>query len=196
MWSKARKKTRESRESRHYSLRSQKIALLSRFTGVRRERGHWRASISVRGSTVELGAYDDEEDAARAYDAAVFKYDLQGNCRYTINFPGEAPLASVLAALPDPAPPRRSGRAPAPKRKVDAPGPVLRCERGLPLRRTKKKPKQKSVEGSRQKKSGKWFHRSFPGREFEDLDAIRAAKRQRAEQRAAYSAQLDAYTGS
>jgi len=81
-----------------------------------------------------------------------------------------------------PPPPRALGRPPAP--------------RGLPLRRTKKKPKQKSVEGSRQKKSGKWFHRSFPGREFEDLDAIRAAKRQRAEQRAAYSAQLDAYTGS
>ena len=180
MWSKARKKTRESRESRHYSLRSQKIALLSRFTGVRRERGHWRASISVRGSTVELGAYDDEEDAARAYDAAVFKYDLQGNCRYTINFPGEAPLASVLAALPDAAPLRRSGRAPAPKRKVDAPGPVLRCERGLPIGRTKKTLADRQM---------KWFHRSFPGREFDDLDAIRAAKRQRAEQRASYTDQ-------
>ena len=59
----------------------------------------------------------------------------------------------------------------------------------MPIGRTKKKPKQKSVEGSRQKQSGKWFHRSFPGREFDDLDAIRAAKRQRAEQRIAYSDQ-------
>ena len=29
LWSNTRKKTRESRESRHYSLRSQKIALLT-----------------------------------------------------------------------------------------------------------------------------------------------------------------------
>ena len=29
----------------------------------------------------------------------------------------------------------------------------------------------------------------FPGREFDDLDAYRAAKKQRAEQRAAYSNQ-------
>jgi len=50
----------------------------------------------VSGSVVELGAFDDEEDAARAYDAALVKYKGLP----TVNFPGEAPLASVLAALP------------------------------------------------------------------------------------------------
>ena len=36
--------------------------------------GKWRAEISVRGSSVTVGAFDDEEDAARAYDAALVEY--------------------------------------------------------------------------------------------------------------------------
>ena len=77
-------------------------AKASRFTGVRRDKGHWRASIRVRGSPVHLGEFDDEEDAARTYDAARVKYKGAP----TVNFPGEAPLASVLAALPAlPSPP-------------------------------------------------------------------------------------------
>ena len=43
------------------------------------------------------GSFDVEEDAARAYDAARVKYRDEE----TLNFPGEAPLASVLAALPE-----------------------------------------------------------------------------------------------
>ena len=35
----------------------------------------------------------------------------------------------------------------------------------------------------------KWRSSMFPGREFDDLDAYRAAKKQRTEQRAAYSDQ-------
>ena len=47
----------------------------------------------------------------------------------------------------------------------------------------------KSVEGARQKKSGKWYNPGmFPGREFDDFDAYRAAKRQRAARREAWSA--------
>ena len=108
-------------------------AKTSRFTGVHFSRtfGKWRAEIRVRGSYIPLGYFDVEEDAARAFDAAVARYELSER---TLNFPGEAPLASVLAALPAApavAPPRRSGRAPVPKVKADAPGSVLRCERGL-----------------------------------------------------------------
>ena len=49
--------------------------------------------------------------------------------------------------------------------------------------------KPKYVEGATQKATGKW-HAShmFPGREFDDLDEYRAAKKQRAEFRAAYYA--------
>ena len=50
----------------------------------------------------------------------------------------------------------------------------------------------KSVEGATQKSNGKWkYPAMFPGREFDDLDELRAAKKQRMERRAAYSAQLN-----
>ena len=52
----------------------------------------------------------------------------------------------------------------------------------------------KSIEGATQKQNGKWRnHSMFPGRVFHDLDEYRAAKKQRAEQRAAYSDQLYAW---
>ena len=42
------------------------------------------------------------------------------------------------------------------------------------------------VEGAKQKSNGKWTNSCmFPGREFDDLDELRAAKRLHAEQRAA-----------
>ena len=66
----------------------------------------------------------------------------------------------------------------------------LRCERGLPIERGKHIYKPKKVDGATQKKNGKWTnHDIFPGREFDDLDELRAAKKQRKERRAAYSAQ-------
>ena len=110
----------------------------------------------------------------------------------TVNFPGEAPLASILAALPDAAPPRRSGRAPAPKVIVDPEAPTLGSRKRAhpPVYKV-----QKEVDGARQKVNGKWSSRMFPGREFDDLDAYRAAKKQRYEQRAAYSDQLNAFRG-
>ena len=207
------------------------------------------------------------------YDAALVKYRNLP----PVNFPGEAPLASVLAALPDappPAPLRRSGRAPAPKVIVDPEAPALyatiaRRSRGprqrtpaqlagesrttpkpLEMRRvgdaewrwfgsrtdaakafrvshsdvsklikdpskatdharetfearpapprkrerpTKKKDGRKmakTVEGARQKKNGKWSNTvMFPGREFDDFDAYRAAKKQRYARREEYREQ-------
>ena len=83
------------------------------------------------------------------------------------------------------APPRRSGRAPAPKVIVDALGPALRCERGLPIQGDNR-PRPRSSEGAYQKQSGKWSSAHFPGREFDDLDAYRAAKKQRMGRRSEY----------
>ena len=76
-------------------------AKTSRFTGVSWHDSYskWKAQIYVRGSTVELGLFEVEEDAARNYDAAVVEYELSGR---TLNFPGEAPRADVLDALPPP----------------------------------------------------------------------------------------------
>ena len=91
---------------------------------------------------------------------------------------------------PPPAPPvaptRRSGRAPAPKVKAGPSGPVLRCERGVPIQRSNL-PKRKCVEGAQQKQNGKWTCPfMFPGREFDDLDEYRAAKKQRTARRSEY----------
>ena len=42
----------------------------------------------------------------------------------------------------------------------------------------------KTVEGARQKKNGKWTNPvMFPGRDFDDLDEYRAAKKQRVAQK-------------
>jgi len=103
----------------------------------------------------------------------------------------------VLAALPAApavaAPPRRSGRAPAPKVIADAPD-----ERSPAQKRAAKRPLKRTgvhvgkyVEGAIQKANGKWrSNNNFPGREFDDLDEYRAAKRQRAARRGAYSDQI------
>ena len=134
----------------------------------------------------------------RAFDAAVARYELSGR---TLNFPGEAPLASVLAALPaapsppppPPAPLPRSARTRTPKIKADAPGPLLKCERGVPIQRCNL-PKRKIIEGAVQKSNGKWScAKLFPGREFDDLDAYRAAKKQRTARRSEYSDQAHPY---
>ncbi len=87
----------------------------SEFTGVswaRSDRsaqiGKWHAQIGVRGGKINLGYFDIEEDAARVYDAALVAY----KSKPTVNFPGEAPRAEVLAALPPmPAPRVRAPRA-------------------------------------------------------------------------------------
>ena len=182
---------KDARASRRVSAKT------SRFTGVAwndlSARGKWRAQISVRGTQVELGLFYDEEDAARAYDAARVKYKGAP----TVNFPGEAPSASVLAALPPappPAPRRRSGRAPAPKVIFDAPDerpPSHQRQAGCPKKRKAGAYAPRCVEGATQKVNGKWTNAAmFPGREFDNLREYRAAKEQRAARREEYSAQI------
>mmetsp|Transcript_14009 Transcript_14009/g.37219 ORF Transcript_14009/g.37219 Transcript_14009/m.37219 type:complete len:286 (+) Transcript_14009:973-1830(+) len=70
----------------------------SRFRGVSwfRTSGKWVAQIAVRNCKIILGYFDVQEDAARAYDAALVAY----KSKPTVNFPGETPRAEVLAALP------------------------------------------------------------------------------------------------
>ena len=56
-----------------------------------------------------------------------------------------------------------------------------------------KKPRfvQRCVEGATSRSNGKWVNNvMFPGREFDDLDEYRAAKKQRAEQRLQRSIRL------
>ena len=48
---------------------------------------------------------------------------------------------------------------------------------------------RKNIEGAWSKANGKWASQMFPGREFDDLDEYRAAKKRRAARRAEYSAQ-------
>ena len=78
------------------------------------------------------------------------------------------------------APPRRSGRAPAPKVIFDAPDERDPSQKRRAKRPEKQKQKyRKHIEGANQKANGKWTCQHFPGREFDDLDAYRAAKKQR-----------------
>jgi len=64
----------------------------SRFTGVcfNKEHKKWCSYIGYKGKTVFLGYFDNEIDAARAYDAAARRY-YGGFAR--LNFPEEAPVS-------------------------------------------------------------------------------------------------------
>ena len=229
-------------------------------------RKQWHAQISVRGAKIQLGNYDDEEDAARAHDAARVKYRNVA----TVNFPGEAPSALVLAALPESydasvataasaastprrerslaarrvvpplapqqAAPHSRGPTPCEMRRIgdaewrcfgsraDAakafgvsgadvsllvrdPSKTSLCRsfearpgRSPPKKR--KRPTKKKqyapyygdstyFEGARQKSNGKWMnHAMFPSREFDNIDAYRAARTQHMTRRAEWSAQI------
>ena len=66
------------------------------------------------------------------------------------------------------------------------------CEfeaRPAPAPKKRERPTYRSVEGAKTKTNGKWRSGLFPGREFDDLDEFRAAKKQREERREDYRAQ-------
>ena len=51
-------------------------------------------------------------------------------------------------------------------------------------------PEPKRAEGAYRIQNGKWRSTMFPGRDFDDLDEYRAAKKQRAARREEYRAQI------
>ena len=70
-----------------------------------------------------------------------------------------------------------------------AQGPPRKRERPTKAKAAARKKPRRHVEGATSKSNGKWVdHVKFPGREFDDLDAYRAAKKQRAARREAWSA--------
>ena len=84
---------------------------------MKRVRSKWQAEIMVQGHKIPLGDFDVEEDAARASDAARAEWAaLLQRSKIPLNFPGEAPLASALAALP-PLPAALQPPAPLPPRR-------------------------------------------------------------------------------
>lgn len=54
--------------------------------GVWKDRKKWRGYVHLQGRTKTLGSFDCEEEAARAVDRAIRKYDLDLSA---LNFPDE-----------------------------------------------------------------------------------------------------------
>jgi hypothetical protein len=93
---------RDSLDNRRKNLRkattSQNIANglsrggSSRFKGVSRSRGHWRAVIRKDYKTLHLGRFDTEEAAAQAHDEAARR--LHGEFA-RVNFPRDGELSAL-----------------------------------------------------------------------------------------------------
>ena len=101
----------------------------------------------------EWRRFGSQNDAAKAFGLN------QGDVSHLINDPSRARLRETFEARP--APPEKRAR------------PTKRKAGAAPRKKMKK------AEGAYQKQNGKWASQMFPGREFDDLDAYRAAKKQR-----------------
>ena len=107
--------------------------------------------------------FESGRDAAKAFGVS------SGYISLLINDPSTAPvhLREMFEARPARAAPPRKRKRPAEKPRF--------------VRR--------HVEGATSKANGKWRSSMFPGREFDDLDEYREAKKQHKERRAAYADQ-------
>jgi len=54
--------------------RQKSVTQKSKYRGVSGLHGKWKAAISIKGKTIQLGAFDDEEEASRAYDTEARKH--------------------------------------------------------------------------------------------------------------------------
>lgn len=70
------------------------------FIGVRlRPGGHFAAEITAAGVRVWLGTFSTKQDAARAYDAAAWRFDRP---RHQMNFPEVRSLTEAESLAPEP----------------------------------------------------------------------------------------------
>ena len=169
-------------------------------------KNHWNASLRRRFEhfvAEELGPEAIQQQpsrrkgpGSRGRDASTPAFDLSGPllekavAACGLRAPWARPGGRPSPPPPPPQPSRRSGRAPVPKVIVDAPDERDPSHKRRAERRRKRETGRhvgRSVEGATQNKNGKWSNSEmFPGREFDDLDAYRAAKKQRAARRSAY----------
>jgi len=130
----------------------------------RRDKNGFSSAIFSRASAGPVWLqFGSRRDAAKAF--GVSHQDVSD----LINDRRGGPLRESYEARPACAPPPR--------------------KRERPTKRKAGRKKAKHVEGARQKKNGKWSSSMFPGREFDDLDAYRAAKKEHYARRAKWSAQ-------
>ena len=107
--------------------------------------------------------FESHTDAAKAFGVS------QVDVSTLVKKPSKARLRETFEVRPARGPPPRKRKRPTVPRK-------------------RAKPEILRVEGAYQNQNGKWRSHMFPGREFDDLDAYRAAKKQRATRKKEHNA--------
>ena len=136
------------------------LAQMAGAVGTARDAGNPQGQKPVemrRVGDVEWRWFESQADAANAFGVSRTDVSMLVRNHYA------ALLRKTFEARP--APPKKRKRP----RKAKA--------GGAPPKRAKFQGKR--VEGAQQRANGKWGSPMFPGRQFDDLDAYRAAKKQR-----------------